>query len=66
MGNIFGERKSQQSRGTGSFSKIKRLQEYRGKYKKIREREKNMRCLKYFLKIGCGLVRSICIIFPAG
>lgn len=58
MGNIFVERKSQQSRGTGSFSKIQRLQEYRGEYKKIREREKNMCCLKYFLKIGVVMQRA--------
>ena len=51
MGNIFENRQSRQSRGIGSFCQIQRLQEYRGEYRKMREREKSMRCLNYFLKI---------------
>ena len=70
MGNIFENRKSRQSRKTGSFYQLQRLKEYRGKYRKVWER-KNMRCLKYFFKnrggdAACGSVRSICIIFPSG
>lgn len=56
MGNIFVERKIQQSRGTGSFCQIQRLYDYRGEYRKAWEREKNMRCLKYFLLGGRGAV----------
>lgn len=58
MGNIFENRKSRQSRGIGSFCQIQRLQEYRGEYRKVRVRTKNMRCLKYFLKIGAVMQRA--------
>ena len=51
MGNIFENRKSRQSRKTASFYQLQRLQEYHGEYREAWEREKNMRCLKYFLKI---------------
>lgn len=52
MGNIFENRKRRQSRGIGLFCQIQRLQEYHREYRKAREREKSIRCLKYFLKIG--------------
>lgn len=58
MGNISENRKSRQSRGMGSFCQIQRLQEYRGEYRKVRVRAKNMRCLKYFLKIGAVMQRA--------
>ena len=58
MGNIFENRKSRQSRGIGSFYQIQRLQEYHGEYRKVRVRAKNMRCLKYFLKIGAVMQRA--------
>ena len=58
MGNIFENRKSRQSRGIGSFCQIQRLQEYRGEYRKVRVRAKNMRYLKYFLKIGAVMQRA--------
>lgn len=52
MGNIFENRKKRQSRRKGSLCQIRRLQEYCGEYRKVQVRAKNMRCLKYFLKIG--------------
>ena len=58
MGNIFANRKNRQSRGTGSFYQFKRLQEYHEEYQKAWEREKNIRCLKYFLKIGAVMQRA--------
>lgn len=58
MGNIFENRKSRQSRKTGSFYQLQRLKEYRGEYWKVWEREKNMRCMKYFLKIGAVMQRA--------
>lgn len=58
MGNIFENRNRQQSRGIGSFCQIQRLQEYRWEYRKAWEREKNIRCLKYFLKIGAVMQRA--------
>ena len=58
MGNIFENRKSRQSRGIGSFCQIQRLQEKREEYRKVRVRAKNMRCLKYFLKIGAVMQRA--------
>lgn len=58
MGNIFENRKSRQLRGIGSFCQIQRLQEYRGEYRKVWVRAKNMRCLKYFLKIGAVMQRA--------
>ena len=58
MGNIFENRQSRQSRGIGSFCHRQRLQEYRGEYRKVRVRAKNMRCLKYFLKIGAVMQRA--------
>lgn len=48
MGNIFENRKNWQSRRSGSLRQIQRLQEYRGEYRKVGERAKNMRCLKFF------------------
>lgn len=56
MGNIFENRKSRQLRETGS--QLQRLKEYCGEYRKVWEREKNMRCLKYFLKIGAVMQRA--------
>ena len=56
MGNIFENRKSRQSRETGP--QLQRLKEYRGEYRKVWEREKNIRCLKYFLKIGAVVQRA--------
>lgn len=58
MGNIFENRKNRQLRKRGSFYQIQRLQEYRGEYRMAWEREKNMRCLKYFLKIGAVMQRA--------
>lgn len=58
MGNIFENRKNSQSRKIGSLHQIQRLQEYRGEYRKVWEREKNMSCLKYFLKIGAVMQRA--------
>lgn len=58
MGNIFENRKCRQSRRIGSFCQIQRLQEYRREYRKVRVRAKNMRCLKYFLKIGAVMQRA--------
>lgn len=52
MGNIFENRKNGKSRKIGSLHQIQRLQEYRREYHKVWGRAKNMRCLKYFLKIG--------------
>ncbi|MDN0042795.1 hypothetical protein [Mediterraneibacter glycyrrhizinilyticus] len=58
MGNIFENRKNWQSRRSGSLRQIQRLQEYCVEYRKVWEREKNMRCLKYFLKIGAVMQRA--------
>lgn len=58
MGNIFENRKNSQSRKIGSLHQIQRLQEYRGEYRKGRVRAKNMRCLKYFFKIGAVMQRE--------
>ena len=58
MGNISENRKNWQSRRRGSLCQIQRLQEYRGEYRKVWVRAKNMRCLKYFLKIGAVMQRA--------
>lgn len=58
MGNISENRKNWQSRRRGSLCQIQRLQEYRGEYRKVWVRSKNMRCLKYFLKIGAVMQRA--------
>ncbi len=58
MGNIFKNRKSRQSREIGTFCQIQRLQEYRWEYRKAWEREKNIRRLKYFFKIGAVMQRA--------
>ena len=58
MGNIFENRESWQSRRSGLLRQIQWLQEYRGEYRKARERGKSMRCLKYFVKIGAVMQRA--------
>ena len=58
MGNIFENRKNWQSRRSGSLRQIQRLQEYRGEYRKVGERAKNMRCLNFFFKIGAVMQRA--------
>ncbi len=58
MGNIFENRKNRQSRRAGSFYQIQRLQEYHREYRRARGREKSIRCLKYFFKIGAVMQRA--------
>ena len=58
MGTIFENRKNWRSRKLGSLHQIQRLKEFRGEYRKVWEREKNMRCLKYFSKIGVVMQRA--------
>lgn len=58
MGNIFENRKNSQSRKIGSLQQIQRLKEYHGEYRKVRVRAKNIRCLKYFFKIGAVMQRA--------
>lgn len=58
MGNIFENRKHWRSRKLGSLHQIQRLKEYRGEYREVWEREKNMRCLKYLLNIKAVMQRA--------
>ena len=58
MGNIFENRMNRQSIGLGSFYQIQRLKEYRGGYREVWEREKSVRFLKYFFKIGAVMQRA--------